>query len=211
MEVLPNQAFGGGMPVLKFAALLLSLAAIPALAAEPDFDAIAKKIDVDSAALHQNPKQPAGADCEKRMSDGTCPDEVKTNRQLAIGGTSKYSSKTVGSAVAKATPSILNLTFLLGSAQLSASAQAQLDKFAAALLKLKSMSPFSIDGHTDRSGSAAYNMNLSRERAQSVVDYLSAHGVARSRMTARGFGYDQPRAGYTPDSPANRRVEIVAR
>ena len=46
------------MPVLKFAAIILSLVAVPALANEPDYDAVAKKIDADSAASDQNDKQP---------------------------------------------------------------------------------------------------------------------------------------------------------
>ena len=205
--------------MLKFAAIILSLVAVPALANEPDYDAVAKKIDADSAAIHQNDnqpkanvKQPKADTCEgERGFDGKCPPVIDDTRQFLKGGAQSSVNKSAARAAVIVTPSIFKLTFLLGSAELSASAKAQLDKFAASLVKLKSMSPFSIDGHTDRSGSAALNMNLSRERAQSVLDYLAAHGVSRSRMTARGFGYSQPRQGFAPDSPENRRVEVIAR
>ena len=68
----------------------------------------------------------------------------------------------------------------------------------------------SVEGHTDAIGSDAYNQRLSERRAQAVVDYLAAGGVARSRMTARGFGESRPVASNdTADGRAqNRRVEF---
>ena len=65
-------------------------------------------------------------------------------------------------------------------------------------------------GHTDSTGSDAYNQTLSVNRAQSVANYLESRGVARARMGVRGYGETQPIA--TNDTEAgraqNRRVEI---
>ena len=70
---------------------------------------------------------------------------------------------------------------------------------------------FQIVGHTDNSGSAAYNQSLSERRANSVADVLLDGGVAFSRIQTFGRGEDQPIASnLTAEGKAqNRRVEIV--
>lgn len=67
-----------------------------------------------------------------------------------------------------------------------------------------------IYGHTDSDGPDAYNQGLSERRAQSVANYLSAHGILSARMATRGYGETQPIADNATESgkAANRRVEI---
>ncbi|MES2336723.1 MAG: OmpA family protein [Pseudomonadota bacterium] len=67
-----------------------------------------------------------------------------------------------------------------------------------------------VYGHTDSSGSDAYNQTLSERRATSVADYLASHGVQSARLGTKGYGESQPIASnQTPDGQAaNRRVEI---
>ncbi|MGE8105886.1 OmpA family protein [Allorhizobium sp. NPDC080224] len=67
-----------------------------------------------------------------------------------------------------------------------------------------------INGHTDSTGSQAYNQGLSERRAMSVAGYLNGQGVDPRRVSAVGFGPNQPVASNaTPDGRAqNRRVEI---
>lgn len=69
-----------------------------------------------------------------------------------------------------------------------------------------------IEGHTDNVGGYAFNMRLSQERAQSVVDYLAEHfGIDRSRLSAKGYGYTR-RIAYnaTPEGrQKNRRINAV--
>ena len=67
-----------------------------------------------------------------------------------------------------------------------------------------------IVGHTDSTGSDAINDPLSRERAAAVRDYLSARGVAPSRVSVTGRGSHEPVASNDSESgrAANRRVEI---
>jgi OOP family OmpA-OmpF porin len=67
-----------------------------------------------------------------------------------------------------------------------------------------------IQGHTDSSGPAEYNMKLSRQRAQSVMDYFVGKGISSARLTAKGFGETEPLA---PNDTAkgravNRRVQL---
>jgi outer membrane protein OmpA-like peptidoglycan-associated protein len=68
-----------------------------------------------------------------------------------------------------------------------------------------------IIGHTDNTGEAAYNQQLSQRRADSVSSVLLGAGVPASRIQAYGRGEDQPIASnLTPEGKAqNRRVEIV--
>lgn len=68
-----------------------------------------------------------------------------------------------------------------------------------------------VQGHTDSSGSEAYNQTLSDKRANAVVNYLAANGIKRSRMTAIGFGENHPIASNdTPEGKQqNRRVDLL--
>ncbi len=67
-----------------------------------------------------------------------------------------------------------------------------------------------IIGNTDAVGSESYNMKLSRERAQSVINYLVEHGIDRDRFELIANGENNPVASNkTPEGRAmNRRVEI---
>lgn len=67
-----------------------------------------------------------------------------------------------------------------------------------------------VNGHTDSTGSAAHNQELSERRAASVANYLGGRGVDQRRMSTLGFGPSQPVASNaTPNGRAqNRRVEI---
>ena len=68
-----------------------------------------------------------------------------------------------------------------------------------------------INGHTDNSGNAASNKALSLKRASSVVDYLVKHGIATSRLSAKGYGSDRPIVSNDDEEGGraiNRRTEI---
>ena len=68
-----------------------------------------------------------------------------------------------------------------------------------------------IKGHTDNIGSDAYNQTLSEARARAVMAWLTQHGVAPDRMTAKGYGKTMPIADNNTDEGRmkNRRVEIA--
>ena len=50
-----------------------------------------------------------------------------------------------------------------------------------------------LSAHTDYKGSDTYNARLSQQRAESVVNYLIAHGIAADRLTPKGYGESQPK------------------
>jgi OOP family OmpA-OmpF porin len=68
----------------------------------------------------------------------------------------------------------------------------------------------SIEGHTDNIGSEAYNMQLSKRRAQAIYDYFIKNGISANRMNTVGFGKSRPITPNTGKSSRalNRRVEI---
>ncbi|WP_172292306.1 OmpA family protein [Pseudoruegeria sp. HB172150] len=68
-----------------------------------------------------------------------------------------------------------------------------------------------VIGHTDNTGSAAHNQDLSERRAQSVANILITNGVATNRVVPSGRGENQPIASnLTPEGRAqNRRVDIL--
>ena len=67
-----------------------------------------------------------------------------------------------------------------------------------------------IEGHTDSTGTEAYNQGLSQRRADSVRSYLVRKGIAAERLTARGLGESDPvGSNDTAEGRAmNRRVEL---
>ena len=68
-----------------------------------------------------------------------------------------------------------------------------------------------VSGHTDTTGSAAYNQTLSVRRAQSVAAELVKDGVPRTAIDIHGYGFSRPLVPTGPGirEPQNRRVEIV--
>jgi outer membrane protein OmpA-like peptidoglycan-associated protein len=83
---------------------------------------------------------------------------------------------------------------------------------AAKILKENPTIKVEIQGHTDGLGAAEYNLDLSDERAWSVVNYLvQNYGIDMSRLTARGYGESRPVADNDTDygRALNRRVEFV--
>jgi OOP family OmpA-OmpF porin len=100
------------------------------------------------------------------------------------------------------------INFGLDSAELDATARAELDEFAKALKDTRlSALNFVVEGYTDASGSARYNEGLSQRRARSVTAFLTSNGIDAARIRAIGMGETHPR-NPNPYDPVNRRVEM---
>jgi OOP family OmpA-OmpF porin len=85
-----------------------------------------------------------------------------------------------------------------------------LDEVVGVLSKHPELHHVRVEGHTDNRGSWAYNQDLSKRRAASVMDYLAQHGIDRKRLLSAGFGYDRPIADNDTalGRAKNRRVEF---
>jgi len=68
-----------------------------------------------------------------------------------------------------------------------------------------------IEGHTDNVGGAIFNQKLSRQRAESVRQYLTNHGIDNRRLSVSGYGFERPVASNDTATgrQQNRRVEVV--
>ena len=71
--------------------------------------------------------------------------------------------------------------------------------------------PVQVIGHTDTSGSPAYNQKLSERRAQNVAGGLTQAGVPQGAMTVTGVGQNDLKVPTPPGvrEPQNRRTEII--
>ena len=105
-----------------------------------------------------------------------------------------------------------DITFAVDSAAVRPDLQRDIRAVAGNLMQYPD-SRIEVIGHTDNTGSAAYNQTLSQQRANSVAAVLMGAGVPSGRIVAYGRGEDQPIASnLTPQGRAqNRRVEIVIR
>lgn len=103
-----------------------------------------------------------------------------------------------------------NITFAFDDATLNSAFTPTLNKLAATLSEYN-QNTVTIAGHTDSKGSDAYNMKLSRDRAYSVANYLSARGVASNRIRVEAYGKTRPIASNATESgrAQNRRVELT--
>ena len=101
------------------------------------------------------------------------------------------------------------ITFATGSANLDPAFRATLEKVAQTLTEYEK-TYVDVMGHTDSTGSDAFNQTLSEQRSSSVASYLTQKGVQSARLATKGYGESQPRASNTTEEgrAANRRVEI---
>lgn len=102
-----------------------------------------------------------------------------------------------------------NIFFETGSARLLARSFSSLDSLAT-LLKNYPVLQLTIEGHTDNVGGVTYNQNLSDNRANAVMSYLTGTGITANRLRAVGYGQQKPVADNTTDEgrAKNRRVEL---
>ena len=102
-----------------------------------------------------------------------------------------------------------NITFQTDSDAINASFYPVLNSVAKVLKKYDN-STVLVSGHTDNTGSAEYNLNLSKQRAASVASYLAGQGIAQSRFEVLGMGFSNPIASNASATgrAQNRRVEI---
>jgi outer membrane protein OmpA-like peptidoglycan-associated protein len=103
-----------------------------------------------------------------------------------------------------------DVLFRSGEAELTAEAMRKLYPLVA-LLKENPQRSILIEGHTDSSGAESYNRDLSERRAIAVRDFLVSTGIKPERITARGYGEDNPVASNATEAgrKENRRVEVV--
>lgn len=100
--------------------------------------------------------------------------------------------------------------FATNKADLNNQSKTSLDKLAD-IFKEYPNTNILLEGHTDSTGSAEYNMSLSEKRAKSVQSYLLSKGISSGRLTTKWYGEEQPK--YDNETvegrSKNRRVEVA--
>ncbi len=94
-----------------------------------------------------------------------------------------------------------NIFFDLDKADLRPESMVSLDKLVETLNDNPNI-VIELGSHTDSRASDAYNMDLSRRRAQSVVNYLIEKGISRDRLVPKGYGESQPKTVDKQDNAA---------
>ncbi|NUR70865.1 MAG: OmpA family protein [Hamadaea sp.] len=139
-------------------------------------------------------------------------DAVVAAAGQAVGGANVSDQLTVAppTEVQQALISLPPITFEDNSAVLTAAGRAAVAS-AATILQANPAVIVRIEGHTDDTGTAAHNLELSKARAATVLNTLISLGVAKKRLSSNGFGESRPRVPNTSDHnrAINRRVEFI--
>ncbi len=108
--------------------------------------------------------------------------EVEEDTELKI--------KNFGTSAQKELTVIENIYYAPNSAEINDESQANLNKIINAMNQNPALK-LSISSHTDAIGDDAYNMALSEKRAKKVMDYILSKGIAKERLSAKGYGETQ--------------------
>lgn len=125
---------------------------------------------------------------------GTCKGYLNTMQELITenaSGTFEYQRDFELPSITR--PVLIdNIFYEYDRAELTPESAASLDE----LVKLLELNPnvtIELASHCDARGSDTYNQRLAQRRAESVVNYLIAHGIEKERLTAVGYGEAQPK------------------
>ena len=153
-----------------------------------------------------------GASFTRTLSTGS-----HTITMTCTDGPGLTGSATINVTAAELLFRLQEVSFEFNQATLTQAGRDTLDRVIATLQQRADLR-IAVEGHTDPYGRAAYNQGLSERRAQTVVNYLAAGGVATTRMVSKGFGedclildddHDVPRRSKE-EHRVNRRVEILS-
>jgi outer membrane protein OmpA-like peptidoglycan-associated protein len=102
-----------------------------------------------------------------------------------------------------------NIFYDYGKATVRSDSKSELDRLVE-LMKANANLRIEVASHTDSEGSDEYNLTLSQSRAQSVVDYLTSHGISATQLVAKGYGEKEPLFSNDTDAgrEVNRRTEF---
>ncbi|MEG1555565.1 MAG: OmpA family protein [Bacteroidales bacterium] len=102
------------------------------------------------------------------------------------------------------------ITFDVNKATLRPESMSTLNQIVALMTQNPDLK-FSVEGHTDNTGSMANNQLLSESRAKAVVDKLVEMGIVKERLSSKGYGASKPIADNSNDEglAKNRRVEFI--
>ena len=125
---------------------------------------------------------------------GTCKGFLNHKEELRVDTVSETTEYVLQFPLASITAPVLvdNIFYDFDKATLRPESTASLDKLVALLNENPNVT-IELSAHTDYRGPAAYNKALSQRRAESVVNYLTEHGIAADRLSPVGYGKEKPK------------------
>jgi outer membrane protein OmpA-like peptidoglycan-associated protein len=170
-------------------------------------DAVSAEVEKTQQRVQQNEVRIDAVD--KSAQAGI--NEAKGSATAAMTKAQEAEKAAKGKLIYTVTLSNDKVTFPVNKAEISDEAKAMIDEAVGPLVKENRGVWFEIEGHTDNTGDATYNLRLGEERAMAVRDYLAkAHGIALNRLNVISYGEEKPVAeNSNRDGRAqNRRVVI---
>jgi outer membrane protein OmpA-like peptidoglycan-associated protein len=166
-------------------------------------------VDVGPGVRHPSVVQ-AFAPCSDRDGDGVC--DADDRCPDVAGPADNFGCPVYKKLTVKPDKLELNekLYFEWDQAKLEPASFPVLDEVVVAL-KQNVTFQVQIEGHASSEGTYDHNQTLSEKRAEAVLDYLAANGIARDRLVSKGFSSSVPVATNTTEAgrEANRRVEFI--
>ena len=125
---------------------------------------------------------------------GTCKGFLNHQEQLRVEPVTESQEYVLQFPLASITAPVLieNIFYDFDKATLRPESTAALDKLVALLNENPNVT-IELSAHCDYKGSAEYNKRLAQRRAESVVEYLTAHGIASDRLKPVGYGKEKPK------------------
>jgi outer membrane protein OmpA-like peptidoglycan-associated protein len=170
-------------------------------------DAVSVEVEKTQQRVQQNEVRIEAVD--KSAQSGIS--EAKGSAAAAMTKAQEAEKAAKGKLIYTVTLSNDKVRFPVNKAEISDEAKALIDEAVAPLVQANRGVYFEIEGHTDNTGDAAYNLKLGEARAMAVRDYIAKkHGIALSRLNIISYGEEKPVAeNNTRDGRAqNRRVVI---
>lgn len=125
---------------------------------------------------------------------GTCKGFLNHKEELRVGKATESEEYTLQFPLASISVPVLidNIFYDFDQATLRPESRLALDSLVILLGENPNVT-IELSAHCDYRGSAIYNKQLSQRRAEAVVDYLKAHGIAADRLRPVGYGKDKPK------------------
>ena len=170
-------------------------------------DAVSQEVEKTQQRVQQNEVRLDQVDKNAQAGIG----EAKGSAQQAMNRADQAYKTAQGKLIYQVTLSNDKVRFPVNKAEISDEAKAMIDEAVAPLVQQNRGVYFEIEGHTDATGSEAYNYRLGEQRAMAVRDYIAKkHGIGLNRLNVISYGKDKPVAdNKTRDGRAqNRRVVL---
>jgi outer membrane protein OmpA-like peptidoglycan-associated protein len=170
-------------------------------------DAVSAEVEKTQQRVQQNEVRIDAVD--KSAQSGIS--EAKGSAQAAMSKAQDAEKAAKGKLIYTVTLSNDKVRFPVNKAEVSDEAKALIDEAVGPLVQANRGVFFEIEGHTDNTGDAAYNLKLGEERAMAVRDYVAKkHGIALSRLNVISYGEEKPVAENKDREgrAQNRRVVI---